>query len=461
MRLSLRARITLWFVVLAACLLAAFAVVLIEVVRRQAFASLDQLLRARAAASAQLVEWDDGEFELEVPPQEPFLRLESLQSGRVLFSPARPWPVLEQPGFASLTLADGSRLRQHRGVYLPRQEHPAPDAPALLVCLAISEQEVHAQQTRLLTGLGIATPLLLLLTVLAGGFLARRIAGSLARLADAAGDIGARALKRRLPRSGQEDEIDQLAGTLNATFDRLEAAFARQTRFTADAAHELKTPLSVIRSQAEVTLRRQRTPEDYRAALEEILRATIRQAETLDSLLLLARADAGQSGGEGALLQPAKLAEELRQRYASVLVARGGQLRLACDPGLWLRGDERQLRLLLDNLLSNAVRHSEGALTVDVRLFACADERLCLEVQDDGCGIPLDAQAQLFERFTRVDGARTRSTGGSGLGLSLVRAIAEQHGGEVQLTSSPGAGACFRVFFPQAEPPVGDPPLTG
>jgi signal transduction histidine kinase len=223
-------------------------------------------------------------------------------------------------------------------------------------------------------------------------------------------------------------------------FQRLQAAWERQAAFTADASHELRTPLAVIRARAEVALRRPRSPEQYREALEDVLGSAGRMQELLEGLLVLARA------GERVERRPVDLAAVARAAVAEARAPEGVRLEAALPEAAAMVGDARLLRVLVDNLVVNALRHTrEGAVVVALE---AAEGAWRLEVRDTGEGIAPEHLGRIFERFYRVDPGRSRTDGGGGLGLSIVQAIAAQHGGRVTARSVLGEGTVMTAVFP-------------
>ncbi|GIH61158.1 sensor histidine kinase [Microbispora siamensis] len=250
-------------------------------------------------------------------------------------------------------------------------------------------------------------------------------------------DITARDLHRRVPVPGSGDEIAALARTVNATLDRLENAVRQHKRFVADAAHELRSPIATVRTRLELASGH----EPAREALADVGRL---QALAAD-LLLLAALDAGEPPRADEVDLGQVAAEEaLRPRPET-----GVTVRVTADPDVVVHGSRHHLARLVTNLVDNAVRHASSA--VEVRVLAEKTGAL-LEVRDDGPGIPPEDQEAVFDRFTRLDGARTRDAGGSGLGLAIVREIASRHGGTVAIGDSPGGGACFTVRLPVSRP---------
>jgi two-component system, OmpR family, sensor kinase len=283
---------------------------------------------------------------------------------------------------------------------------------------------------------------------LAGGWLvSRRIFRPIAAITDTASRISADNLSARIDTVTVDRELAGLADVLNATFRRLEAAFERQARFTADASHELRTPLAVIRSQAELTLSRPRTSEEYQEALHACLRAAIRMTDLVEGLLTLARADAGES----ALREPVELHRVTGEsvELCRALAEQAG-LRLTSDlEPITVRGDANGLGRVVRNLVANAIQYNRPDGSVHVALRHEGGEAV-LTVRDTGEGIPEEHHAHLFERFYRVDKARSRATGGSGLGLAIAKVIVEAHGGTIGLESKPGQGTVFHVRVPAA-----------
>jgi two-component system heavy metal sensor histidine kinase CusS len=265
-------------------------------------------------------------------------------------------------------------------------------------------------------------------------------------IAGAARDISEHDLHRRLALNLPGDELGELAETFNGMLARLEEGFSTLQRFTADAAHELRAPLAMIRAELEVSLERGRSTEDYQATHRLVLSEVERMARLADQLLLLARADAGSLAPRFERFDLSDLLEETVDRWRLLARARG--VGLALDPlapgTIW--ADRELLRRLVDNLIDNAIRHSppgeEVTLTAGHR-----DARWHLEVADAGPGVPDAVRQRLFERFTRGDPARGRETGGAGLGLALCAVIADLHGGTVELTppNGPPPGAHFLV----------------
>jgi two-component system OmpR family sensor kinase len=243
--------------------------------------------------------------------------------------------------------------------------------------------------------------------------------------------------------------MDELAATFNAMLARLEAAFASLQQFTADAAHELRAPLAVLRAELEVSLAKPRTPAQYeateRVALVEIERLTA----LAEQLLTLARADAGALATDFQPVDVSDLVDETVERWRPLAMRKGVRIETrVIDEGV-ISADAMLLRRVLDNLLDNAVRHTgEGdAVVVTLR----RDEgRWRVDVSDSGPGVPAGIRPTLFERFTRGDATRSRDTGGAGLGLALCRAIVELHGGSIALQDGGAPGATFSVLLPAA-----------
>jgi signal transduction histidine kinase len=229
---------------------------------------------------------------------------------------------------------------------------------------------------------------------------------------------------------------------------RLEASFDSLRRFTADASHELRSPLALMRSELEGTLARARTPAEYERVLRDLEAEVEHMARMVDQLLMLARADAGALQPARTNLDVADFLHETAARWRPMADRRHVKLDVDAPDSGSVSADPDLLRRVMDNLLDNATRHSPAGTAV--RLTGVpAPGGWTIEVRDQGPGIPPAARDALFERFARAEDARARDGGGAGLGLALSRAIAETHGGSLQLADPNGRGATFRLFLPK------------
>ncbi|MEU9298678.1 ATP-binding protein [Streptomyces sp. NPDC048266] len=255
--------------------------------------------------------------------------------------------------------------------------------------------------------------------------------------------ISGQSLDRRVPVPPGSDAIAELARTTNATLDRVEAAATRQREFTADAAHELRSPLAALRAQLESALRHPESVTDWQEVVAEATSDVIRLQHLADDLLLLA-----SHGSVAPVREPvdlAALAEDLVREHQHLPEATALRLRCQAPDQAILPGNPVHLDRLLRNLLANACRYARTEITVTV---GHAEHGLVLSVQDDGPGIPSADRARVFERFTRLDEARARSTGGAGLGLPIARDLAASHGGTLTAEEPPGPGALLVAQFP-------------
>lgn len=297
----------------------------------------------------------------------------------------------------------------------------------------------------------VASPLLLMLASMGGYWMSRRALAPVEQIARTADDIEARNLAKRLPLSGTGDELDHLSATLNAMFARLEDAFRHITQFTADASHELRTPVAIIRTTAEVTRRRRRSEPEYEAALDRILAESERTTELIEDLMLLARADANV---EELVREPVRMVELVHGVCADAGVladAAGVSLKTGEVKDCTVSGDRRALGRLLLILVDNAIKYSKPGGAVELSLDRCQREgrpTARLDVRDNGAGISPDDLPHIFERFYRASKDRSRRVEGVGLGLSIAQSIAHQHGGEVQVESTPEQGTTARLLLP-------------
>lgn len=271
----------------------------------------------------------------------------------------------------------------------------------------------------------------------------------LREVSETARHIGSSTLNERLRTEGYPSEIASLATTFNAMLQRLEDSFARLSRFSADIAHELRTPVNNIRGESEVALVQVRTGDYYRDTLGSCLEESVRLSDLIESLLFLARCE---SPGERLNRQHHSiltLLSNVQEYYEAAAAESGVNLRLECDKGLLGNVDGPLLQRALGNLVSNSIAHTSAGGSV----LLSATERprqLYIQVIDTGAGISAEALPKIFERFYRADPARVRRPGGTGLGLSIMRQIVFLHGGDVKIESEVGVGTTVSLILPSS-----------
>ena len=319
-----------------------------------------------------------------------------------------------------------------------------PPGECILVGRSV-EPELDALH-QLALGLGSLGGVVLLMGLAGGWWLATRAISPIDDISAAASMISGGDLSHRINTENTDNELGQLASVLNSTFARLEASFIRQQQFTADASHELRTPVAVILSQTQATLAHERNPNEYRETLEACQRAAQRMRALTESLLVLARIDAGQETSKRERIDLSHLALE----YADLLspLAKEHHVEIRTD----LRTSEclaqpQQLAQVISNILTNAILYNNrgGRATISTRL---EQEWAILSVADTGPGIQAEHLQKVFERFYRADKSRSGATAGAGLGLAISKAIIKSHGGEIKVTTELGVGSVFTVSLP-------------
>jgi heavy metal sensor kinase len=357
-------------------------------------------------------------------------------TARTKKNPSPPFNVLDSRGVPRLVYA--IPLQASQGV-----------AAVLIVSRSISELQAALNQTILFLAV------LSVLVVLAGTLLAHRLAGRILepvrRIASTARSLSEHELNRRVEVDVPPDELGELVETFNGMLARLEASFESLRRFTADASHELRSPLALMRSELEGTLARARTPEEYQQVLRGLEAEVEHMARMVDQLLMLARADAGALRPAETNLDVADFLHETAARWRPVAESRHVQVDVNAPDSGSVSADPDLLRRVMDNLIDNATRHTPEGTAVQLSGAPTAGG-WNIDVHDQGPGVPPAARSLLFERFARADGVRGRDTAGAGLGLALSRAIAESHGGSLQLLDQNGSGATFRLFLPNPHP---------
>jgi len=454
---SIRVRLTAWYTLLLLLVLLAFSAALYLGLSRYLYADADALLEIDARAITSGLDYEGGRVRLDEAAPGP-LAVYDPSNGKLLFGDPR---LASRPAVvAALARVRSSGDPDVRSAVYGDDEQAwrVMTAPVvvntrteLILQLARSLEDVETTLQRLLALILATIPLTLLVAAGGGLFLAGRALAPVDRITQAAAQIGAGDLSHRLEVSRSRDELGRLGVTLNDMIARLEEAFARQRRFAADASHELRTPLAVIRSQADVTLSRPRSEHEYREALEDIAAAADRMGLLIGDLLTLARADAGDAR---LTLTPEPFGEfaagVVEQLQPLALERRVGLLWLGDEPGPIVQGDRMRLTQLTLNLVDNALKNApEGVVRVSVRQEG---ESAVFEVSDNGIGIASEHLPHIFDRFYRIDEARSRREGGVGLGLSICDWIARAHGGSIHVESEPGLGSTFTVTLPLAGP---------
>jgi two-component system heavy metal sensor histidine kinase CusS len=451
---GLRARLTLWTsLVLAASLAAGFAWVH-HGLRRVLESRNDAFLQRKAAELLAGVAGPqpggranlDAEIRREVSAyEEEGLIIVVREPGRLSVAP----PTVVAQGLADRAVRPGSprTLDLSGSVGRFRVLSTPSETGDLSLELGISLAETEATLSefdRLVAG---GSLVFLILAVAGGWFLSRQALSPVAESIRTARRLDPANLSERLPRTGAGDELDELAGTINGLLDRLAAYHAQVTHFTADASHELRSPLGAMRAAVEVALHQPRTVAEYREVLSSLGEQCERLTTLVNGLLLLARADAGEVELSRGPLDLSALAEDVAEMYVPLAEDRGIDFRWDGPPGICVLGDAQRLRQLMTNLVDNSMKFTRPGGSVLLRVEE-SEARARLIVTDTGVGIMADDLPHIFERFYQADPAR--SSAGTGLGLSICRWIVEAHQGVFEVTSDAGRGTTFTVVFPQS-----------
>ncbi len=339
-------------------------------------------------------------------------------------------------------------LVDSRGVLRRAYAMPLSSGSASADVLVVSRSVGEMQSTQRRTLLFLVIGSLSLLVV--GGTLAYWLAGRALRpvrtIAGLARSISEHDLHRRVEVKVPPDELGELVATFNSMLGRLEASFDSLRRFTADASHELRAPLTLMRSELEGALHRNRSREEYKRVLTALQVEVDHLSRLADHLLVLARADAGALVPEREVIDVADYLHEIAARWETVAERPGARVNVDAPSSGQVMADPRLIRRVLDNLLDNAVRHAPSETAVTLRAYP-VEGGWNVEVADQGPGIPPERRGELFARFGKLDSARTPANGGAGLGLALSAAIARAHGDRLEYVAD-GPGATFRLHLP-------------
>ncbi len=292
----------------------------------------------------------------------------------------------------------------------------------------------------------IAFPILLVLGSLGGWVLARRSLAPVGYVAAKARSITSNNLDERLATRGTDDEMDDLIRTINEMIARLESSFKRISEFTADASHELKTPICALRGEAEVLLSKKRPLEEYQEGLAHFIERFDQLNRMVNDLILLSKFDSSQVELKMASLRLDFLVQDIGNLFKILAEQKGIDLRMGRVQEVTIMGDKVRLQQLFTNLIDNAIKYTpEGSIRITVEKDG---ENAVVQVRDTGIGIPREEQEKIFKRFYRVDRSRSQESGGVGLGLSIAEWIARVHRGRIEVESELNRGSTFTVSLP-------------
>ncbi len=442
---SIRARLTLWHAIVMALILAAFALGTYGVVRESLFAQIDVRLAENLALIASTARADSTELiEVERHTRVPAFRVVE-----------GDWPLYVSGGWIAAELDSAQPPNKGRwiyasprgGIYHLKEETLVLGKRQLRIATAEQSEQIHRGLDRFAMTLLAGFPAALLLSLLGGYFLAGRILTPLQHITQRARTISADNLSQRLEIANPLDELGQLSTILNDAFGRLDQTFNQLKRFTQDAAHELRTPLAVLRGVGEVGLQQPRDATAYREIIGSMLEEVDRLGRLVDGLLTLARAESGHFSMPRQPEDLPILCQEVVECLRVLAEEKNQRLTFSATQTFIADIDSDTVRLALMNLIANAIRFTPDGGTISVVLCDHGSSA-AIEIQDNGPGIAPEHHADIFERFYRVDPSRSHHTGGAGLGLAIARWAVEANAGRIELQSTQGQGCLFRIVLP-------------
>jgi heavy metal sensor kinase len=452
-QLTIRWRLTIWYGAVLAAVLTCSDVAIYFLLRHYLLVLTDAALREELSevvdeiGRARTIERLPVELGIRFPFQEGYHVQVSQPDGASVFRSdvvnASGLPLVRDSrsdsNYVSITVQPIGHLR------IGGRVAPGPAGP-LIVTVAVSLAPTDRALRELLAVLLTTGPLALAGALGGGYLLARKALAPVDQMVKATDEITATRLDRRLDTANTDDELGRLATTLNHMIGRLERSFDEVRRFTADAAHELRTPLSMMRTTAEVALRAPRSPEEDARVIEDLLEEIERLSRLVAQLLFLCREDGGLEMGRRQQVRLDEVVQQVSDHMEVIAHEKGVNLEVEHFRRCVVQGDHDRLRQLLFNLLDNAIKYTPPGGSVTVK-DESADGRSQIVVSDTGIGIPAEHLPHVFDRFYRVDPGRS-AEGGTGLGLSICRSIADAHQGQLLIESRAGQGTVVTLTLP-------------
>jgi two-component system OmpR family sensor kinase len=462
---SLRFRMTAWYAGLLLCALLVFGVSVYLGLERYLISTQQATLASecRAIGSELLpqlpgkrADWLMSEINEAYAPEvnARFVRVSREGAGVVYLSGAPKDGAFEP---AEIPFPQGKekessrriRLNNGRQLLANTMSFTTPDGSHFLVETGIPLERTQVVLHGLLLTLGIYTPFIVFLAVAGGYWLMRRSLEPVDEITERAEGITSSNLSERLPIIRTGDELERLSTALNRMIERLDDAFQHINRFSADASHELRTPLTILQLELEGIVHDDPLNESFERHIGSALEETHRMSRIVESLLAISRLDAGEVKLDKLHLNLSELVARTAGEMKVLAQDKSIALSISVEEGVYLEGDRTHLQQVVLNLVDNAIKYTQEGGAIHVRLYV-KDWRTIIEVSDNGAGIPSHALPHVFERFYRADKARSRASGGAGLGLSIVKAICTAHRAAIFVTSEEGKGSSFSVEFPSA-----------
>lgn len=460
---SLRFQLVAWYSTLLVVAFALVSLFMYLALKRVLTENLRELLTRRVRKMAHLISDDNPPITREViteemvtlfAPETPegvgrFFRV-SRPDGTIIYQAGRPLDGSFDPNKIRVFSTNETReFRVERAgepELLVRMERTQSRDGPLVIEAGGALAPINTTVEHMIMALGVAAPPFIFFAVMGAYGLVGRALRPVAEMTRSAEEITLQNLGERVPVVETGDELETLAVALNRMIRRLHDSVENTRRFVADASHELRTPLAVLRGEMENVINRDRLSNDARERVASNLEEVERLSKIVQGLSALSRLDCGEAQEELVIFDLAKVAATTTEQMC--LLAEDKGITLACDSltGAQMRGDPARIKQIIVNLVDNAINYTPEGGRVEVKTYS-KDACAILEVSDTGIGIPQEAQTKIFERFFRVDKARSRDIGGAGLGLSIVKSIVAAHEGTISVQSELGRGSLFRVQF--------------
>jgi heavy metal sensor kinase len=448
----------LWYAAATAIVLFAFAWFVYEVIEHRLGAEIDRQLRSDFDLVQAQVDLDAEEGaqwyvrgphgDEASPPISAWFEVWSENGGLLL----RHWPVPKASSTDPLppprpSILKFATVEVEPGWFARVMERPGRvEGQSVLIRVFRDQMEMRRALGEIIKVSTLGFPLAVVLAAIGGYLIATRSLRPLDAMARQARRISSESLSKRLPNPNPNDELGRLATVFNETLVRLEASFAELQRFTADASHELRSPLTALRAVGEVALRNGNDPVTLRETIGSMLEEAQRLTDLVDALLTLARMDATKADTVREEVNIATLLDEVRDQFEVLANEKHQTITVICPGDVAVQADRTLLHLALVNLVHNAIQHAPRDSQISITTMRSA-RKIDILVKDNGPGIPRQYHEKIFERFFRVDKARSRAHGGAGLGLAIAKQAVERNGGRIILEDNSPEGSVFRVQF--------------